>query len=333
MENKAHALAAGLFVTAIAALLVVMALWLMRDTANTQNYEMVTHEPVTGLQVQAAVRYKGVSVGRVTGITFDPDNRRNVLISLAVDQNAPITASTFATLAFQGVTGLSYVQLDDSGALNTPAQNGPGGIPRIPLQANALGQLTDQVGSLLAKVDKAADGINELLAPDRQLAISTILDNANEATQSANRLIQNLEQTLDTQLGTGGIKLSALMLKTSQAIQSAQATIDQIREAIAPLGQIMQGAKASVERVTGSGGVLDRIDESASTVTQTTLPQIQGLATDAGHTIRQLDRIANTLSDNPQVLLFGHGSIPPGPGEEGFVPPSGAPDRPLPQTP
>ena len=115
MENRAHALAAGLFVVAITALLIAMTLWLTRDTANMKTYDMVSREAVTGLQVEAPVRFKGVSVGRVTSIGFDPKQRSNVLITVAINDSAPITQSTFATLAFQGVTGLSYVQLDDAG--------------------------------------------------------------------------------------------------------------------------------------------------------------------------------------------------------------------------
>ncbi|HRL37048.1 MAG TPA: MlaD family protein, partial [Ottowia beijingensis] len=84
MENKAHALAAGAFVLAVTALLIGLAMWLLRDEVNTTTYEMVSAEAVSGLQPQAAVRYKGVAVGKVTDISFDPDNRANVLVRIAV---------------------------------------------------------------------------------------------------------------------------------------------------------------------------------------------------------------------------------------------------------
>ena len=115
MENKSHALAAGAFVLAVAALLIGLAVWLMRDVTNTTAYEMVTDDAVSGLQPQAVVRFKGVAVGKVTSIGFDRGNRANVLVRIAVAPDAPITKSTFATLTYQGVTGLSFVQLDDAG--------------------------------------------------------------------------------------------------------------------------------------------------------------------------------------------------------------------------
>src|SRR3954451_203949 len=107
MENKAHALVAGIFVVVVTVLLVVLAAWLSRDTGERDTYEISTRETVTGLQSQAAVRYRGVEVGKVAAIGFDPKAQGNVLIRLEIDRQAPVTADTFATLSYQGVTGLA----------------------------------------------------------------------------------------------------------------------------------------------------------------------------------------------------------------------------------
>jgi phospholipid/cholesterol/gamma-HCH transport system substrate-binding protein len=76
MENKAHALAAGVFVLFVGAMLVALAMWLTRDTGVRHIYEMSTREAVSGLQSQAAVRYRGIDVGKVAHIGFDPQSGR-----------------------------------------------------------------------------------------------------------------------------------------------------------------------------------------------------------------------------------------------------------------
>ena len=322
MENKAHAFAAGVFVLAVTALLVGMVMWLMRDTVSTSRYEMTTTDAVTGLQPQAAVRFKGVAVGKVTNIDFDPDKPGNVLVELAVDRNAPVTQSTFATLAFQGVTGLSFVQLNDDGSSSAAPVAGPNGVPRIPLKPNALGQLQDMASDLVEKVGRATDRVNQMLGPDNQAALSSALTELGAAAKSVNQLASHTDKTIQ------GIQLEGLIRQTSGTLTTIDKAAAQVRVTAANLDTTVGELGQGVQRVTGPGGVVDRMSEGASTVTSTTLPRIQNLTEDASRTIRRLDRIANALSENPQAFIYGSGTVPPGPGEPGFQAPATAPGGP-----
>lgn len=325
MENKSHALVAGAFVVAVAALLVAMAMWLARDVTNTSAYEMTSHEAVNGLQAQAAVRYKGVTVGKVTRIGFDPAQRGNVLVTMAIDPNAPITRSTCATLAFQGVTGLSFVQLDEAGSSTETPEPGPNGVPRIPLRAGALGQITDQAGQLIDQVSHAAERLNELLAAENQAVLRDALTAVGAAAQSTRALARTTEQTLQAQFDPKRLDLPALTAQAQATLQAAEEAARQAQQVIGSLAEVISEAQQGLARVTGADGMLDRIDRGANIVTGTTLPRIQNLTSDASRTIRRLDRIADTLSENPQALLYGSGAIDPGPGEPGFVPPTPSP--------
>mgnify|MGYP003620906254 CR=1 FL=1 len=75
MENKSHALAAGLFVVLLTAMVIGWSIWMGRDNAAYTRYELATQDSVTGLQLQATVRYKGVPVGKVTAIEFNPEKK------------------------------------------------------------------------------------------------------------------------------------------------------------------------------------------------------------------------------------------------------------------
>ena len=322
MENKAHAFAAGVFVLVVTALLLGMVMWLMRDTVSTTRYEMTTTEAVTGLQPQAAVRFKGVAVGKVLDIDFDPAKPGNVLVEIAVDRDAPVTQSTFATLAFQGVTGLSFVQLDDDGSSTQPPAAGPNGAPRIPLRPNALGQLQDMASELVEKVGQATDRINQMLGPDNQAALTGALTELGAAAKSVNQLASHTDKTIQS------IKLEGLVQQTSGTLATIDKAAAQVRVTAANLDTTVGELGQGVQRVTGPGGVVDRMSEGASTVTSTTLPRIQNLTEDASRTIRRLDRIANELSENPQAFIYGSGTVPPGPGEPGFQAPATAPGGP-----
>ncbi|MDO5692012.1 MAG: MlaD family protein [Pseudomonadota bacterium] len=322
MENKAHALAAGAFILAVTILLIGLAMWLLRDEVDTAVYEMVSTEAVTGLQPQAAVRYKGVAVGKVTHISFDPDNRANVLVRIAVSRDAPVTSATYATLAFQGVTGLSFVQLDDDGPSDEPPAPGPYDAPRIPLKPNALGQLSDMASDLAEKVGQIADRVNTVLSDENQAAFTSALQEVGEAAKSTKQLAQTADKTIQTQLDPARANIPRLIEQANASLKSIDAAAEQTRKTVAGFDSVAGDVKRAVDQVAGEGGVVEQLSESANTVTATTLPRIQTLTEDASRTIRRLDRIANTLGENPQAFIYGAGTIPPGPGEPGFEPES-----------
>ena len=325
MENKSHALAAGAFVLVVTALLIGVAMWLMRDVTNTVAYELVSKDAVTGLQPQAAVRYKGVAIGKVTSIALDPRERGDVLVRIAVDPNAPITRSTFATLGFQGVTGLSYLQLDDDGKSGEPLARGPNGLPRIPFRPGLLGQLTDRAQDLIGKLDESAERINRLLGDDNQAALHSALVEIGNTAKSVTRFTSAAQDAITAQFGAQRTDVPGMVRQATSALQSIDTAARQASQTIASFNGVAGEVKRAVDQVAGNGGVVDQMSLGASTLTGTTLPRVQNLAEDASRTIRRLDRIANTLSENPQSFIYGTGAIPPGPGEPGFVAPQAAP--------
>lgn len=325
MENKSHALAAGAFVLAVAAMLIGLALWLTREASDTRSYVVVTSDAITGLQPQAQVQYKGVSVGKVTHIGFDTDNPGYVRIQFAIAPDTPVSANTYAQLAYQGVTGLSFVQLTDDGVSNGAPALGPDGLPRIPLRPNALGQITENVNGLMVKVEQATDGLNTLLGDANQKAFTEALVNIAKNVQHVGDLAQATNRILSAQLDPARADVPKLLAQGGAALQAVQAAAQEASRSAAAVTALVQEAQKGLTRVTGPGGVIERLDESANTVTSATLPRIQALTNDASRTIRRLDRIANALSDNPQALLYGPGAAPPGPGEAGFASPAAAP--------
>jgi phospholipid/cholesterol/gamma-HCH transport system substrate-binding protein len=113
MENKAHALAAGLFTLLLGAGVLLAAMWFSGETYEKANYQLESKFPVTGLNEQAVVRFRGVDVGKVTRIAFDPNDKRTILVDIAIQSDMTLTRSAYAEVRYQGVTGLSYVMLDD----------------------------------------------------------------------------------------------------------------------------------------------------------------------------------------------------------------------------
>lgn len=318
MENKAHAMAAGIFVLAIAALLAALAVWLTRDKGTTHVYEISTRETVTGLQEQAPVRYRGVDVGKVESIGFDPKAQGNVLIRLDVDEKAPVSVDTFATLGFQGVTGLSFVQLEDSGKPAAKLAPNDAQPPRIPLRQGLIAKLTEKGEQILDKVDVATTRFNEMLAPEKQQKLFGALDNLGEAAASVGRMSTSLNYVINAQLGPQKTDIPQLVKSTTLTMQSLQKTS-------AALERTAQDFGDTARRLNEKDGPIDRLAEgtdslshAADSFNAATLPRINRVSEETQRAMRQLRRTVNNINDNPQSLIFGTGDINPGPGEPGF---------------
>ena len=321
MENKSHALAAGLFVLVVAALLAGLAIWLTRDNASYQQYEMSTKDGVTGLQPQAAVRYKGVAVGKVTRISFDPQVEGNVLIRIAVNEQAPIGPKTFAALGYQGVTGLAHVQLDDADQPYDALPPGPSGLPRLPLKPSPFGKVVEQVPAILSQVEEATRRINQLLGDSNQQLLSETLGHIGQAAAGVNTLTQRLDATVTQRLDPALAALPPLA-------RDARDTFASLQQAGASVSALAVDLGKTTQRLNAEGGAIDQITtgtqslaRAADQFSSATLPRLNRAADDTARAARQMGRAAAGVTDNPQLFIYGAGRIPPGPGEAGFTAP------------
>ncbi len=318
MENKSHALAAGTFVVLLMALVIALSVWLTRDTRDLQIYELSSPDAVTGLQPQASVRYKGVNIGKVTAISLDPQKSGNVLIQVAIDGQAPITESTFATLGFQGVTGLSFVQLDDKGESKVELPRGGTPPARIPMRPNLLTKLSDQGEDLLAELVSGSNRVNTLLSDENQKSLMRAIDNMSQAAAGLQQLTATTNKALPQFLEEGRATLKVI-----------QDTSDRVGDSADEAKRSAASFKQTTERMNAKDGTLDQLARGVETLAITgqtlnaaSLPRLNRAVDDTARAARQVSRAVNSVNDNPQSLIFGNGPIAPGPGEAGFIAPN-----------
>jgi phospholipid/cholesterol/gamma-HCH transport system substrate-binding protein len=311
MENKAHALAAGIFVAVLTTLVLALAAWLTRDTGVRDPYEISTKETVTGLQEQAPVRFRGVDVGKVKRIGFDPKEVGNVLVRLEIDRDTPLTKETFATLSYQGVTGLAFIQLADQGKPAPRLEPNDEVPPRIPLHPGLLARLEERGEVILDRVGEVAERVNTLLGDPNQKRVAAALENISQAATNTNQLAKSVDSTIRQ-------RLDPALAEATVTLKRAQATVDQVGAAAAQFGQTAQ-------RLNAPGGPMDRISQGTDALAQAaegfsagTLPRLNRATDETTRTVRTLNRAVNELTENPQMLIYGEGAAQPGPGEPGF---------------
>ncbi len=310
MENKAHALAAGVFVLGVAALLVALAVWLTREAGEMRPYEVSTRDAVSGLQSQASVRFRGVKVGKVADIGFDPLHPGQVLIRLEVDADAPITRATYATLGYQGLTGIAYVQLDDSGESREPLPAMGDTVPRIPMRPGLMDQWSRQGERILGQLEETTRRVNQLLAAENQQALRRSIDSLGQAAAAVPPALRQAGESFQS------------MREAAANVSASAAQVRKAADDYARLAQRLQQPGGALEQLQQGAGSLAGTGQA---VQQGSLPRLNRALDDTGRTARQLGRAAATLDENPQALLYGAPPALPGPGEPGFVVPRTAP--------
>jgi len=315
MENKAHALAAGAFVLGLIAALVGLVIWFTRDNTVRNIYELSTRDAVSGLQPQAMVRYRGIAVGKVASIDFDPKVKGNVRVRITVDERVPLTTSSFATLSYQGVTGLAFIALDDKGESTVSLKPDDDNPPRIPLKPSMLAQLQDRGEAIINQVEEVTKRANQLLSDPNQKRAAEALENIAAASSSANTLLKTLDNTVKTGLNPALTKLPD--------------TLASVKKAAGDVSRVATNFNTTVGRLNAPDGPVERLSDGTKALAQAvdsfnaaTLPRVNRVADDTSHAVRRLGRAADNINDNPQSLLFGNGGAVAGPGEPGFSAPA-----------
>ena len=306
MESRAHALVAGVFVVLFAGFLLFALWWFGGQREDLREVVVVSKTPVNGLNAQATVRYRGVRVGKVKDIQFDRQNAGEILVWLAVDDDTPLTDKTVARLAFQGVTGQAFIQLDESPGASKPLE---GVSPRLPLYPSVMSEGIDTGMETLRQVKEVTVRLNALLDDENRGRITRSLNNVEQLSAHAAKAGEQFPEVLarlnrlasDDNLA----RLSATLRNTADA--SAQAG-----EAVRDVRQLAASLNAAAARLES---VLAKVDTEA-------LANAPGKVGEMADQVKQaaasVDRVARALDERPDGLIFGKDKREPGPGEAGY---------------
>lgn len=315
MENKAHALAAGLFTLVLVAALVAAALWLRGEPIAQDRYVLHTRGVVSGLNAQADVRYRGVEVGKVDRIRFDPSDPRTILVDISVSQGTPITRGTYAELAPQGITGLSYVHLEDdssSSALRDPADAEQA---RIELRPSFLERVSGSGEQAIGRIAAVAAKLETWLDEENRQQAMRTLAAFERAAQDVSAISAAVQKSANA--------VPELASRAGKTLANADALITDLRGLAATLDErsrTLERVAASAERIGLSVEQVARAgDALVSAAGNETLPRVHLLLDDLTRSSRSLERLISDLSANPSSVVFGRAAVPPGPGEPGFA--------------
>ncbi len=277
METKANYVAVGAFVLASILGLVIVLLWLAGAQYSEEfaYYRTFFSGAVTGLGDGTIVRYNGINVGHVSKLTFDPDNPKRVIVDLQVDPTLKIHSDSIASIASEGLTGGTYVEID-GGSKNAPVLERRmfGEYPVIQSKESTLQALEQSAPKILAKIDMIADRLNDVLSKDNVKAFSGILSNIKTTTDVLKARSPDIDKTIHN-LATG---------------------TDQLNIDLADLHGTLGTANGSLNKINRLA------DDADSAVNSADLGELSG---EVRELASSMSRLANGLQREPTKLIFG----------------------------
>jgi phospholipid/cholesterol/gamma-HCH transport system substrate-binding protein len=248
---------------------------------------MATSLSVSGLSPQAAVRYRGLNVGKVNEIRFDSAVPGQILVFFGVRPETPMTESTYGMLAYQGVTGIAYVELNDDGSRPQPLPSSETRIARIEMRPGLMADLQTKANVILDETQKLTKEMAALFKPENQELIISTLKSINQAASEIEQSSRDLRPTLT--------RLPELADKSGKMMDSVTALSNQLSELSRNLTTLV-GSNNTAESMT----------------------HLQSLAEDLHSSLQSLNGTLDQFSQRPASLLFGAPGPAPGPGESGY---------------
>jgi phospholipid/cholesterol/gamma-HCH transport system substrate-binding protein len=299
MEAKGSYVLVGLFVLLVGVAMIASLFWLAGWGRGTEQvYLVLMEESVSGLTVDAPVKYRGVDVGRVTSLDLRPDDPEVVQLTLSVDPSTPILVDTRAQLEFQGLTGLAFVNLI----------GGTRGAPRLGVKPDQEYPVIQSAPSILARLDT---GVSQLLVSvtETSVRVADLLEEV-DREQLANVIanLDRLTRTLaDSAEGLGGAIANAerFMDSAAEVGERLPALVDEIDG----LAKDWRAASVEIRAGAAAGG------EGVQRMTEEVAVSAQLLTADLRRLVDRLDQVVMELEEDPSMFIYGRSVGSRGPGE------------------
>jgi phospholipid/cholesterol/gamma-HCH transport system substrate-binding protein len=333
MEDKLNPTLVGAFVLLLSAGLIAAVLWLAVGVGGSKPmaaYQSIITESVAGLNLNAPVKFLGVDVGKVTAITIDPNNPRQVRLDMLIERGTPVRQDSEAVLKSQGLTGIAYVEVGGGSAAAPLLLPGPDDTPPLIRSKPSLSaRLENVVGTALASLDRTTANLNALFDADNRAALKSTLADVSALMHTLSEQRSQFAG-ITTDLATTARHAARVSAKLEPALDQVGPALAQIGPALERVGPVLarvEAAAASIDRMAQDAGRASQragaaADAAAGAVQQLgsdTLPDLQTLLTELRPLVGSLRQLSEELRSQPSSLLLGGAVRAPGPGEGGAV--------------
>ncbi len=306
METKVNYTLVGIFVLLLFTAIVIATVWLSAGlgSQNYKTYLVYMNESVSGLVLDAPVKYNGVTVGQVSDIELNLKNPRQVILTLQIQPRVPITETTYAILMEQGITGIAFIGLQTGEPAPLLIAHNGQKYPVIPSQPSFLMMLDQTIQRLSDNFNDMSNSVKTILNKQNVQNLQKSLTNIQEITKNVAANSQNISATLTD--------LKTLMKNTAAASNQLPSIMDSINAGSKSIQQLSAKLSITSKAINKTAEQSNIAIESFS---NNILPETYSTLKDIKQATRSINGFSAELKENPSMLIKGKAPDHPGPGE------------------
>lgn len=290
----------GLFVAAALAAFIVATVWLTgkQGSEPSVSYSIFFEKDVGGLMLGGPVFYLGVEVGTLTAMKIVPGNPVRVRVDIEVLKSVPVNSGTYASIAFQGITGVAVIKLNADPGEHGPVPGHPDSpYPAIESRDIGFSALLEKAPLIVDRLDSVLVEINNVLSEENQAHITNMLADI---------------AAISGALAAEKEAISEIPALLRQSVTQLNGTLERIHGMAGNLEPGLETTIGNLEAATASLAKMSARMEEWTAVSDTEmrafmgdgLGQFPALMEDARATLREAEKLLKDLRDDPSKLIY-----------------------------
>ena len=300
MERDAHYVAVGAFILLVIAFAVGFVLWYTdaSDGLAYERYEIYYTGSVSGLDRGSPVRFLGVDVGRVRRLSIDQKNPTRVQVIVEIDESAPVSAATRASLGWQGVTGLLYVDLKEQADVDRSAPLLKGQqYPVIESVESDFDAFIATLPEMMSRANTLLERLGRVVSDENIEGIADTIEGLRDTMKTLPQTSKDVQQLV--------AELRATVVEIRGASESLRAMTDESRPEVkvalkrmSDVANNLAEASSRVDRFTRQSEV------QLGNFTEQGLFELERLMRETRQAAREFRDLSRSLQENPSQILY-----------------------------
>jgi phospholipid/cholesterol/gamma-HCH transport system substrate-binding protein len=310
METRANYVLIGAFVLMAAAALALFAVWISGSPFRTAytDFDVRFEGPVNGLTEGGEVRFNGIKVGEVKSLSLERSNPNNVIARIRVENETPVKTDSVAQLNFQGVTGVSFIQILAGKPGSPELTRQPGqDVPVIRSERTALDELFAGSQDMFTEARDVIRAIKEALNDENVESVTNILHNLDIASRKLSE-DGGLIDTAKATLKTADVSLKQID-EAAKAIDVAATGFDtDFKKLSAQADDFLKEARPIVtdarQAVASFNATMGQINDTVAPSAARTLSDFSSAAGDLRTLVVRLQGLAGEIEQDPSRFVY-----------------------------